>query len=113
MIKTCLSHLTEEDKQEHMVGYVTIHESFVKAATSQRRRGLHIEAPNAHKLGQIRGIAHRGLGKVDFTSFPTFWGEGIVIDNTLYGGIFMASNIAHSCGVRQMEDSFFVDIMII
>mmetsp|Transcript_10637 Transcript_10637/g.14360 ORF Transcript_10637/g.14360 Transcript_10637/m.14360 type:complete len:386 (+) Transcript_10637:81-1238(+) len=62
------------------VGYLTVHESYVEAGASQRREGLHIEAP-----GSFPGAA--------FTpGMEHSWGMGVFFGPDMYeGGIYMAS----------------------
>lgn len=82
-IESCPYLITERGK----VGYLTVHESMVQANDSQRRQGLHIEAPGvilddddapaAFQAGQ----EHR-------------WGNGVFFEGDVYvGGIFFASSV--------------------
>ncbi|KAH9106402.1 hypothetical protein AeMF1_017984 [Aphanomyces euteiches] len=79
--------------EEGKVNYLTIHEGWVEPDRSQRREGLHVEASG-------------GDGFVD-QNIEVHWGGGYLVQNHLYGGIFMASTVAHSCGVWNVyvEDS--------
>ena len=43
MIETCLD--TIDEKSKNKVGYLTIQESLVAEHKTQRRNGLHVEAP--------------------------------------------------------------------
>jgi len=72
-----------EAKRKGKVGYLTIHESKVSAGKTQRRPGLHTEAP-----GLIKNAS--------FSKFYTRWGTG-ARGESRDGGIYMASNIADSC----------------
>jgi hypothetical protein len=61
------------------VGYLTVHESFVEAGTSQRRPGVHIESPGVFKDAEL-----------DATSFTPAkehpWGCGVFFGPDLYEG---------------------------
>eukprot|EP00441_Pelagodinium_beii_P045430 CAMPEP_0197624386 /NCGR_PEP_ID=MMETSP1338-20131121/4047_1 /TAXON_ID=43686 ORGANISM="Pelagodinium beii, Strain RCC1491" /NCGR_SAMPLE_ID=MMETSP1338 /ASSEMBLY_ACC=CAM_ASM_000754 /LENGTH=359 /DNA_ID=CAMNT_0043194519 /DNA_START=92 /DNA_END=1171 /DNA_ORIENTATION=- len=69
------------------VGYLTVHESFVKAGQCQRRGGLHIESP-----GTL-------VDPAKYTKERYDWGCGIVRHDAskVEGGIYMANNVAGSC----------------
>ncbi len=71
------------------VCYLTVTESFVKVGETQRRDGLHIEAPGSVKTGASFQAAteHR-------------WGTGVAYSpDELRGGIFMSSSVDRSCKV--------------
>jgi len=72
------------------VGYLTVHEGFVKAGQAQRREGLHIEAPGGLEDGTAAfspAVEHS-------------WGQGVFFEPDRYeGGIYMASNIANTSQV--------------
>ena len=53
------------------IGYLSIYESFVSVGTSHRYGGIHTEK-----------------------RFNAGWGKGIMKDNLLFGGVFMASNVS-------------------
>jgi len=83
IIEAC--QLPEEEKGK--VGYLTIHESVVEKGASQRRPGLHIEAPGfLAKASSFVGARYN-------------WGCGFVHRDGSHvkGGIYMASNVADSC----------------
>eukprot|EP00957_Ditylum_brightwellii_P075342 5724983-Ditylum_brightwellii.AAC.1 len=63
------------------VGYLTVHESYVEAGASQRREGLHVEAPGSFPGAAFTpGIEHS-------------WGMGLFFGPDTYeGGIYMASS---------------------
>ncbi len=64
------------------VGFITVHESYVVAVESQRRSGLHIEAPGKAQLSFRPGLEHQ-------------WGIGRFYGPDRYdGGIFFASIVA-------------------
>jgi len=75
------------------VGYVTVHESFVKADTTQRRGGLHTETPGVLVGANVEPSAqyfyhHWGIGNFDGYSCEEERGPD--------GGIYMVSNVPHS-----------------
>merc|ERR1712039_649372 len=77
------------------IGYLTIHESFVYQGRSQRRAGLHVETPGKRYTG--------GSFKED----RYYWGcsGGIIHHDSsrVKGGIFMASSVADSCRVWDVQ----------
>ena len=81
------------------VYYLTIEESFVEAGNSQRRPGLHVDSPGDVKVRRGKGAGH--------TYYGHDWGRGCAhvtgvdprVSTILYGGIYLASNLAHSCRV--------------
>jgi hypothetical protein len=78
---------------EGNIGFLTIHESFTEQRRSQRRIGLHVEKPAV--------ILHEG-GEIVYRE----WGAGIYgPSGRLFGGIFMASNIAESTQVWDVQIS--------
>jgi len=74
------------------VGYLTIHESWVETGQSQRRPGVHTEAPGMMKRG----------GDVK-TYIKLGWGGGEYKFHQCHGGIYMASNISNSCAVWKVK----------
>ena len=81
-IESCPYLMSERGK----VGYLTVHESLVRANDSQRRQGLHIEAP---------GVI---LDQWTTTAFAAgrehYWGGGHFYNgDTFVGGIFFASSV--------------------
>lgn len=68
------------------VWYLTINESLVRAGSSQRRGGVHIEAPGPGRFGGGSPGGGHGGG----------WGGGSS-SGGLRDGIYMASNVAGSC----------------
>ncbi|OQR83139.1 hypothetical protein ACHHYP_15052 [Achlya hypogyna] len=81
--------------QQGKVGYLTIHEGVVEAGASQRRPGLHVEAPNAMQLQTTKV----GGGASSFQWREIRWGRGWYLEKQLLGGIYMASTVANSCSV--------------
>lgn len=78
--------IAEEEKGETM--YLTVQESFVEATGSQRRPGLHIEAPSASAHYQSgAGLEHS-------------WGVGMSYSpDELKGGLYIASNMSNTTAV--------------
>merc|ERR550539_25868 len=84
----CIQHCPINKSEIGSVCYLTVHESFVSAQSSQRRDGLHIEAP----------------GKISSSSSAVFtpghehhWGGGHFMSRDEYeGGIYFASNISNT-----------------
>lgn len=82
--------VAEDEKGDIM--YLTIQESFVQADKTQRRPGLHIEAPSASashfRSGQfVAGLEHH-------------WGLGMAYSpDEFEGGIYVASNISNTTAV--------------
>uniref|UniRef100_A0A7S1Z5R4 Uncharacterized protein n=1 Tax=Ditylum brightwellii TaxID=49249 RepID=A0A7S1Z5R4_9STRA len=70
------------------VGYLTVHESYVEAGVTQRRKGLHIEAPGSSQEAAFTpGLEHA-------------WGMGIFYGPDMYeGGIYVASNLSNTSEV--------------
>ncbi|EQC33043.1 hypothetical protein SDRG_09563 [Saprolegnia diclina VS20] len=95
LILACVQELPYEERGR--VGYLTVHEGYVDAGTSQRRGGLHIEAPNAKRGGFAN--ANAGGGAVECTVEPIYWGDGSCVENEISGGIFIASRVADACEV--------------
>lgn len=91
LIQKCQESLGREELDK--VGYLTIHESLVKRGETQRRAGLHIECP-----GRL------GSGGV-FTESRYHWGCGMVRydTSTVKGGMFMASTVADSSRVWDLQ----------
>ena len=74
-----------------LIGYLTVHESVVKAGSSQRRPGLHTEGFR---------LAPHDAGKLEREPFWHGWGFGDVLrPGVVEGGIFMASNVDNSTHV--------------
>lgn len=81
--------IAEEEKGEVM--YLTVQESVVKKEETQRRPGLHIEAPSAsarHQSGDfVAGLEHR-------------WGMGMAFSpDERKGGLYIASNMNNTTAV--------------
>jgi hypothetical protein len=77
------------------VGYLTIHESYVDQATTQRRPGIHTESPGFIAL-------QNDQERVRFLYLA--WGkEYIYAGLDFKGGIFMTSNVENSCRVWNCQ----------
>ncbi|RHY40643.1 hypothetical protein DYB26_009974 [Aphanomyces astaci] len=87
LIMQCLATNSSGERGE--VGYLTIHEGVVEAGTSQRRGGLHIEAGG-------------GGGESERCTDDFHWGMGRIEHTLLYGGIYMASTVGHSCAMYDV-----------
>lgn len=80
--------------EQGKIGYLTIQESLVHGGESQRRPGLHLEAPGLVTISggknviQIEFESHWGRGDIDF--YPV---------DKMQGGIYMASTLSDSCRV--------------
>lgn len=86
---TVIARCPVEESEIGKVVYLTVTESFVKAGNSQRRGGLHIEAPGsfATEASFAAALEHH-------------WGVGIAFSpDELHGGIYMASNVNRTCKV--------------
>ena len=77
-----------EEEEVGKICYLTIQESDVQEGSTQRRGGLHIEAPP---------VGSSGVGG----NFMAHWGGGTYdeIKDRPRGGLYMASNIAESTAV--------------
>lgn len=73
-----------EYEQLDKVSYLTIHESMVPPGQSQRRAGLHVEAPG--------NLVQSGIAIPYERGFALNWGAGM----HRRGGIYMVSNVANS-----------------
>ena len=85
------------------VFYLTIHESRVEPGKSQRRPGVHIDnsGPLKIKNGCFKQncIEGEGVGSITFSrnSFYNWGGGSLYTNESLSGGIFIASNVPNSC----------------
>eukprot|EP01060_Flectonema_neradi_P009736 TRINITY_DN1693_c1_g1_i1.p1 TRINITY_DN1693_c1_g1~~TRINITY_DN1693_c1_g1_i1.p1 ORF type:complete len:275 (+),score=47.34 TRINITY_DN1693_c1_g1_i1:308-1132(+) len=78
------------------VCYLTIQESLVKAGTSQRRPGLHIETPGC--VENLPPQFRLGMGR----NRRLHWGSGAMLVSTT-GGIIMASTVPNSCKIYNVR----------
>jgi hypothetical protein len=80
----CIEKCPINPTENGTVCYLTVHESYVQARTSQRRDGLHIETPGLTSSNFSPGCEHH-------------WGGGHFFSPDVYdGGIYFASNVANS-----------------
>uniref|UniRef100_A0A7S4JTQ8 Uncharacterized protein n=1 Tax=Odontella aurita TaxID=265563 RepID=A0A7S4JTQ8_9STRA len=88
LISSCPLNSNEMGK----VCYLTVCESFVKAGETQRRPGLHVEAPASSMLKGANG---------SFTAaWEHHWGMGeAYTEDELKGGLFVASNMDLTCEI--------------
>ncbi|XP_065069061.1 uncharacterized protein LOC135694308 [Rhopilema esculentum] len=110
-ISRCL--LDKEEKGK--IGYLTIHESDVKANCSQRRPGLHTERPGKLKVRKSKDLVDeetdsgRGDSFVKEDQIYHNWGLGLWRKGhnafEIKGGIFMASNVKDSCRIWDCQIS--------
>mmetsp|Transcript_7564 Transcript_7564/g.19707 ORF Transcript_7564/g.19707 Transcript_7564/m.19707 type:complete len:372 (+) Transcript_7564:67-1182(+) len=92
------------------VGYLTVDESDVDPGRSQRRPGLHCEAPT---LGLSPGATFAADDSATFRPITLAWGRGVFLKGPnrsghFDGGLFMASTVDHSCRVfncRPTDDA--------
>ena len=102
-----------QSKEEGKIYFLTIQESWVDAKTSQRRPGLHTDNPgpvtikkcfseanSASKHSTYVASNNEGSGSYANIRCEHFWGNGMMINvpNPI-GGIYMSSNVEHSCKV--------------
>jgi len=82
------------------VCYLTVSEGYITKDSTQRRGGLHIEAP-CTKLESSYFLAGR----------EHQWGCGVAFTpDELYGGLYMASNLSDTCSVyNALVDQTAVD----
>lgn len=84
-IQQCPIHTAEIGS----VCYLTVHESWVEADSSQRRDGLHIEAPGSNSLPPYHCVFSPGSEHA--------WGGGFFYTPDLYeGGIYFASSVSNT-----------------
>jgi len=89
MIATCLETLPDEELLR--VGYLTVHESEVRAGASQRRGGLHTEGFVREACDASGG----GDGRCLHAPHWHRWGLGRAMDHGRFeGGIFLASTLS-------------------
>ena len=69
-------------KDEHnIVMYLSVHESWVEPLSTQRRSGLHVEAPGVIENATV-------------TKDHGYWGNGFAVYHVPQGGIYFGSNIS-------------------
>jgi hypothetical protein len=88
--ETCIASCNVMPYEIGKVCYLTVSEGYVRAKDTQRRGGIHVEAPGIYLLKDSTFVA--GLENV--------WGLGrAVTPDELHGGIFMASTVDSTCAV--------------
>lgn len=103
-----LIQLCAERQTTSTVAYLTIDERPAAAGKSQRRGGLHIESPGF--LPVVSGIKSQASSMGDIASgyqesrfvpgVEHNWGQGVMSrDETVEGGVFMASSVAGTTAV--------------
>jgi len=86
---SCIARCPAMPDEIGKVCYLTVAEGYVSASDTQRRGGLHVEAPGSHAKDSnfVAAIEHA-------------WGCGVAFfPDELHGGLFMASNMHHTCAV--------------
>ena len=88
--------------QEHDIGkvmYLTVQENQVEKGTTQRRPGLHVEAPGAG-TGEVVARGHKVVAGGFLAAQEHTWGSGFVSGgDTFHDGIYMASNMDNTAAV--------------
>eukprot|EP01040_Poterioochromonas_malhamensis_P013469 gene13469-14814_t len=90
---------------KNRIAYITIDERPVSGGgRSHRRGGVHVECPGALRSQEI---ANKSKYTPDIAYYHR-WGIGHATDEYLIGGIFLASNVAHSTAVWncRVHDTF-------
>ena len=90
-------------KRRQQIAYLTIDEHPVATGHSQRRSGLHIEAPGRLPILKTSdkgdSVPYIASGRY-VTGAEHHWGGGMMMRNERFeGGIFMVSNLANTCAV--------------
>ncbi len=119
-----LCHCPVEYEQRGKIGYLTIQESYVRKDYSQRRPGLHTEKPGLVRLKsnkekvicnspcdddsqEVEDTTGFGNGYSLVRRFSYQWGSGswrrVSEQPQIVGGIYMASNLSHSCKIYNCE----------
>jgi hypothetical protein len=80
-----------DQSEQGLVMYLTVQEGFVKAKDTQRRPGLHIEAPAA-------SVRHSGEFAAAIEHFHWGYGEAHSPDE-LHGGLYVASTMSNTTAV--------------
>lgn len=112
-----------DSDDEGKVAYLTVMEGYVEEGTTQRRPGLHIEAPGpgANEMMAMKNEkdsyldiesdksdeneyefeneTEDDLGGFFVPAVEFHWGMGSFEDSKFVGGIFMASTISNSCRI--------------
>ena len=92
------SYDSENDKGR--IFYLTIQEGWVEPNESHRRPGIHTDNPGsiAIKNSGKYTVSAEGAGEYGKNYYEHHWGNGVIRSEDCHsGGIYMASNIPHSC----------------
>lgn len=88
-----LSKCPVDESEMGQVMYLSVQESFVKASDTQRRAGLHVEAPAA-------SFRHTNSGTFVAGEEAFRWGSGSAKSpDELHGGLYLASNVSNTTAV--------------
>jgi hypothetical protein len=87
----CIARCPVMPEEPGKICYLTIAEGWVAAEQTQRRAGIHVEAPGTHTQENgskfVTAVEHR-------------WGCGYAhSDDEWHGGLFMASSLSNTCAV--------------
>ena len=102
------------------IGYLTIQESHVNKGETQRRPGIHTERPGIVKFQRRQElqntksfstetsekdltVSENGESSLSFSTYGWGFGERIIEEAKLEGGIYMASNASDSCKLYNCE----------
>lgn len=109
LIFRCIVTYYPTVKRKHQeILYLTVHESdMVEAGRTQRRPGIHIEAPYGdHRKAGMAGngrVVRRDRREDDLEYRGIAWGRGNFRDNYPIDGIMMASNVSESCEIWPVK----------
>lgn len=86
------------------IAYLTIDERPIKPGQCQRRSGLHVEGPGVIRTTEV---ADKSNYSPDLSWYHR-WGLGRAVDEYLFGGIFIASNVADTTAVwnARIHDTY-------
>jgi hypothetical protein len=86
------------------IAYLTVHESFVKKGETQRRPGIHIEAPlELVAGGHVAPHELDSKGEYSQEYRAMCWGLGCNFDGWPIDGIYMASNVSDSTAIWNVR----------
>lgn len=92
--------LYDSENDKGKIFYLTIQEGWVEPNESQRRPGIHTDNPGniAIKNSGKYSVSAEGAGEYGKNYYEHHWGNGLIMSaDCHFGGIYMASNIPHSC----------------
>ena len=110
MIESCPVQPDERGK----VCYLTVCEGHTEVGATQRRGGLHVEAPNMSVSFGNTGPSSStdGVNGTFVAAYEHHWGQGVAYtEDELVGGFFMASTLENSCAVYNalVDDKSVLD----